>query len=142
MNYSETLEIGRQFQDFILLDMNKQGISFTNYTSKKYQYSVGENTAGVEIKHDMKFRQTGNLFIEVETKAKNGEWYKSGIYNNDNTWLFLIGDENTNWVFGKRCLQRVLKKSEFRVVTTPDSRGYLLPVKYANTLAEKVGGNG
>ena len=95
-----TLEKGRIFQDYILFDLNKRGISFSNYTSKKFQYKVGENTAGIEIKHDMMFRKTNNLFIEIKTKCRNGSWLKSGIYRNDNTWLFLIGDKLKYWIFG------------------------------------------
>tara|TARA_R110002020_G_scaffold406109_1_gene616140 strand:+ start:161 stop:592 length:432 start_codon:yes stop_codon:yes gene_type:complete len=133
-----TLELGRQFQDTILFDLNKRGISFSNYTSKKFQYEVGENTAGIEIKHDMKFRITGNLFIEIATKTRNNDWIKSGIFRDDNSWLFLIGDQKKYWIFGKKSLQRVLNFSNFKSILTTDSKGYLLPVKDADNFAEKV----
>ncbi len=142
---NKTLELGRQFQDTILFDLNKRGISFSNYTSKKFQYEVGENTAGIEIKHDMQFRKTGNLFIEYKTKAINGEWIKSGINRNDNTWLFLIGDEKKYWIFGKKSLSRILQgqlEIGIRDVQTRDSCGFLLPLNLANLYAEKVIENG
>lgn len=143
---SHTLEIGRQFQDFILYDLGRKGISFMNYTSKKYQFKVGENTAGIEIKHDMLFRKTNNLFIESQTKTKYGQWFNSGINNNDNSWLFLIGDEKKYWIFGKKSLKLLLNKSEYNfreiVNSTGDSKGYLLPVNIADEYAEKVCNNG
>tara|TARA_R110000787_G_scaffold171757_1_gene284438 strand:+ start:317 stop:748 length:432 start_codon:yes stop_codon:yes gene_type:complete len=135
---SRTLELGRQFQDTILFDLNKRGISFSNYTSKKFQYEVGENTAGIEIKHDMQFRTTGNLFIEIETKTKNNNWIKSGIFRDDNSWLFLIGDEKKYWIFGKKSLQRILTDSNLNPVLTSDSKGYLLPIKQADIFSERV----
>ena len=138
-----TLEKGRIFQDYILFDLNKRGISFSNYTSKKFQYKVGENTAGIEIKHDMMFRKTNNLFIEIKTKCRNGSWLKSGIYRNDNTWLFLIGDKLKYWIFGKQSLKRILSQDgKYKLVQTKDSAGYLLPVQDASIYAEKVIING
>lgn len=93
--YKEMLEKGLEYQDFITdMLLSEIGISLSTYSSKKYQYSVGENKQGIEIKFDDRYKETGNLYIEIKEKSNaiNANYVDSGIYRSDNTWLYVIGD--------------------------------------------------
>ena len=131
--YKEKLEQGLYFQDYVVELLYKNGIPIISYSSKQYQNMIGENKAGLEIKNDQHFRKTGNLYIETAEKsnAANKEFVPSGIYRNDNTWLYLIGDREKVFVFGKRQLISLHKKNKYRTVETSTSRGFLLPIEDA-----------
>jgi len=107
------------------------GIPLLSYSSKKYQILIGENKAGIEIKYDRKFRETGNFYIETAEKsaANNKEFVASGIFRNDNTWLFIIGDYETIFIFSKEQLKKI--KNNYKQVETPTSKGFLIPVNEA-----------
>lgn len=128
--YKEKLQQGLYFQDYVVELLYKNGIPLISYSSKEYQNMIGENKAGIEIKNDMNFRKTGNLYIETaeKSKAENQCFVKSGIYRNDNTWLYLIGDKETVFVLSKKQLQILHKKNKYREVEIATSRGFLLPV--------------
>lgn len=132
--YNECLSIGQEFQDFAALVLLKErGIVVTALGTKKYQYSIGENMQGIEIKFDQKTIKTGNMYIEVSEKSDpNNEHYaSSGIYRNDNTWLYLIGNYSIMYIFSKKLLQLMYEKDRYRKVETPTSRGFLIPVSDA-----------
>ena len=105
--YKEKLEQGLYFQDYVIELLYKNGIPLISYSSKEYQNMIGENKAGIEIKNDNNFRKTGNLYIEIAEKsnAENISFVSSGIYRNDNTWLYLIGDINKIYVLSKKQLK-------------------------------------
>ena len=65
------IESGLLFQDFVV-DVLLQTLGFAVVTnsSRAYQHTVGESRTGVEIKHDERFADTGNLWIEVAEKAR------------------------------------------------------------------------
>ena len=136
--YKEMLEKGLEYQDFITdILLSEIGISLSTYSSKKYQYSVGENKQGIEIKFDDRYKETGNLYIEIKEKsnATNPNYVDSGIYRSDNTWLYVIGDYTEVFIFSKKQLIMMHKKGIFKEVTTPTSIGFLVPrakaVKYS-----------
>jgi hypothetical protein len=131
--YQKKLKEGLEFQDFVTDELYKRGIVVNGYSSKKYQYNKGENLLGAEIKRDGRFRETGNLYIEVSEKANpdNPFYVTSGIKRYDNSWLFVIGDEKTIWIFPIKYL-RMLEKKNYRSVQKPTSKGFLLPVRDAD----------
>jgi|1_EtaG_2_1085319.scaffolds.fasta_scaffold05536_4 hypothetical protein len=130
--YKTKLEGALLFQDFVV-DILMSQLSFVValYGSKAYQQSVGESRTGVEIKHDEKFCDTGNLYIEIAEKSRprEGAYTTSGIYRDDNSWLWVIGDYDTLFIFGKRFLQLLHKSERYRTIenNTKTSRGFLLP---------------
>jgi len=86
---------GELYQDFIVdVLFEHLGLAVVQYTSKAYQYAVGESRTGVEIKHDKRYADTGNLYIETAEKAmpRPGPYVPSGIWRTDNAWLYVIGD--------------------------------------------------
>ena len=134
--YKECLEKGLEYQDFVTVKMAKElGIIISNFSSKQYQYNIGENQQGIEIKFDDKYKETGNLYIETSEKscATMSSYTKSGIYRNDNTWLYLIGNYESIFIFGKKILQIQCESKKYRKVVTPTSKGFLLDDKGQKT---------
>jgi hypothetical protein len=134
--YKEKLNQGLFFQDFVLELLYENGLPIISYSSKEYQNTIGENKAGIEIKNDRNFRKTGNLYIEVAEKSnpENINFVPSGIYRNDKSWLYLIGDEEKIFILSKKQLQLLHKIGKYEEKQTPTSRGFLLLVTDAEKL--------
>ena len=132
--YAKCLEKGLQYQDFIAnILINELGISLTSYSSKKYQYDFGENKQGFEIKFDDMYKKTGNIYIEVKEKSNpnNINYVDSGIYREDNTWLYLIGDYVEIFIFSTKYLRMIYKSNKFEVKQIATSIGFIIPKKDA-----------
>jgi hypothetical protein len=136
------LKSGLFYQDFVVdACWHSLKLAIVPFSSKEYQQRVGESLTGAEIKLDENYARTGNLYIEVAEKAqpRNGDYYPSGICRADNAWLYLIGDFDTIFVFGKRLLRHLHNSGKYRVfeIPTKTSKGFLLsgakhePEKYA-----------
>jgi len=128
--YKQNLLIGEEYQDFVVERLYEIGLAVISYSSKRYQNIKGENKNGWEIKYDRKFRETRNLYIEVEEKTNknNKNFVKSGIFRVDNTWLYIIGDYKTIYILSKTQLQRCYKKNRYKIVQTLTSIGMLIPI--------------
>jgi len=144
-NYKKCLKKGLEFQDFVTdVLINEIGISLSTYGSQKYQYTKGENKQGFEIKFDDKYNETGNIYIEIAEKSDpaNTEYVKSGIYRNDNTWLYLIGNYDEIYIFGKSTLilmhgQIKNGQPRYKEITIATSKGFLVPKDKAEELCLK-----
>ena len=122
--YKLQLEESQEFQDYCArLILKEMGIPLTNYQTKKYQYSEGENAQGWEIKLDKLYVETGNLYIEMKEKSNpaNPDYVKSGIYRLDNTWIFCVGDYDCVWLFAKTTLILLHKSGRYREVENKTS---------------------
>jgi hypothetical protein len=138
--YKAKLDGALVFQDFVVdVAWQTMGLAIVQYSSKLYQAKVGESRTGVEIKHDEKFKETENLWIEVAEKARprHGDYVPSGIFRNDNAWLYAIGDYDTIFFFSKKFLRQLAESGRVRIFPnhTKTSRGFLLckadALKYA-----------
>lgn len=139
--YKEKLEAGLQYQDFVADQLRKADpcIILGAYSSRKWQNDHGESASGIEIKHDMKLKETGNLYIEVAEKssATLREYTPSGIMRDDNTWLYLIGDYEQAFLFSKHQLKTVYANRNqwaargIRERQTPTSIGFTYPIRSA-----------
>lgn len=143
--YSEQLQKGLEYQDFVIDQLCKHGIFIGSYSSRKYQNEKGESASGIEIKYDGRIKDTGNVYIEVMEKsdASKENFTQSGIFRKDNTWLYLIGNYEEAYLFSKHQLQRVYmgnvqaKKNgkplwdgvQFREIST--SRGFTYNIEIA-----------
>jgi hypothetical protein len=128
-NYKEMLQKGLEYQDFVTdVLINELGIALSSYGSTKYQYTKGENKQGFEIKFDDKYKATNNLYIETEEKSNKLNLYfvASGIFRNDNTWLFVIGNYEEIFIFSKKHLKLMFASKKFRSVETETSKGFLI----------------
>lgn len=131
--YRQTkMETAKVYQDFVVdACWNILKLAVCQYSSRLYQQEVGESLGGVEIKHDENYARTGNLYIETSEKAepREGPYAKSGIYRSDNTWLYMIGDYDTIFVFSKNLLRGLHRSKRYREVEngTKTSTAFLLP---------------
>ncbi len=136
--YKDQLESGLEFQDHVMrLFSERLKIPLSFYSSRKCQLQ-GESMQGIEVKYDKKFRQTGNLYIEVAEKSSSSvaEYTPSGIMKKDNSWLYAIGDHETLYIFAVKHLRTFARKCH--QVETPTSRGFLLPLDLAEKLAATI----
>lgn len=109
------------------------------YRSRHFQVRYGESLSGIEFKLDLKFRETGNLYIETEeTYVEHVAKKPAGIFHETNPWLYVIGDFEMFWIFATRCLQRASETGAYRSVPTATSTGFLLPCSVANKTAAKI----
>lgn len=138
--YKRKLDDALVYQDFVKHQMYRRGVPLVFNDSREFQFTEGENIFGIEVKNDKRFRNTGNLYIETAEKSdpKNPHFVASGIYRNDNSWLYLIGDYKTIYIFGINILTWLhrTKKYEEREIDT--SQGYLLPVTDGEKYAVKI----
>lgn len=137
--FQEALE----FQDFVVnLLLQEIGLAITNYSSKYYQFKFGENKQGIEIKLDKRILETGNVSIEVaeKSKASNLNFVSSGILREDNTWLYIQGNKDIVFIFGKEHLKRIYEKKYKNKVWQPKEtiQTFLLPIETAKLIALKV----
>ena len=137
------IEDGLIYQDFTVdLLWHTIGLAVVQYASRVYQATVGESRTGVEIKHDKKFAQTGNLWIETAEKARPrpGPFARSGIDRTDNTWLFVIGNYDTVFGFPKTFLRALRDSGRYPLVEnrTHTSIGFKLPGAHAHKYAAFV----
>lgn len=137
------IESGQLYQDFIIdVFSNRLGMPISVYGSRAYQLTVGESRQGVEIKHDEKYSTTGNLWIELSEKARPrpGDYAASGIHRDDNTWLYVIGNYDTVFVFAKNILVLMSKSGRYHKLEngTKTSWGYLLPDEDARKYAARI----
>lgn len=144
--YKSNFEEALVYQDYVS-DMLRihYGIFLGLYGSRKYQFDKGESASGIEIKHDKKYAEKGNLFIEVaeKTNPRNQEYIPSGIMRDDNCWLYLIGNYDEAFLFSKRQLQEICSDSKreyrrkhgiWRYEATCDTKiGYVFPGAYIKT---------
>lgn len=138
--YKEKLEQGLIFQDYVGELLYSLGIPIICYGSKKYQIERGENKLGIEIKFDDKYEETGNLYIEIAEKSHPSirEYFPSGIYRDDNTWLYAIGNYTEVFLFSKTMLKLIENRYRHLENNTKTSKGFLIPSEDAHKFAIRV----
>lgn len=114
--HADSFQVGLEFQDFVCELLSEQGIILQNLVSKKRQFERGENIQGFEIKLDLRCTETKRLSIEIAEKAKAGNpvWIASGIYRDDNSWLYIQGNYEVLYVFAKKFLVLLHKADQER----------------------------
>ena len=143
--YKTKLEEGLRFQDVATRELYQRGIVIVGYSSRHFQFNEGENMLGAEIKRDGRYCETGNLYIETAEKsnANNEHFIKSGIHREDNSWLYVIGDETILYIFSTNYL-RMLEKQfagtrwKRKVIKMGTSKGFLIPKEDAEKYAIRI----
>ena len=128
------MEDGLLFQDFVVDLAWQAGLAITQYASRTYQLAIGESRTGVEIKHDKRRKDTGNLCIETAEKAwpRPGPYAPAGIMR-DGHWLYAIGDYDivyflpTKFLRALHAVQNGQGKPRYRRYEIETSQGFLLP---------------
>jgi hypothetical protein len=132
---------GVEWQDFVCQYLVREGIVLQNFSSKKYQYEVGENLQGWEIKRDDRCTDTGRLSIEVAEKSSRGLpfWTDSGIMSRLNPWLYIQGNRSILFIFATKTLRAYLAKYNCEVTEKMGTiKTFYIPMDVAEYLALKV----
>ena len=145
MNYDdyrrEMSEKGTKYENYIYPIFAKEwGVPESwvkPYQEKDEQIDIGENSLGVEIKYDEKSIKSKNIYIETAEKSVpyKPDYTPSGIYRDDNSWLFAIGNYDIYYVFLINHLRELESLDGWGRVETPTSRAFLMPHKEAEKLA-------
>lgn len=110
-NHSEymtkQLELGTRMETFCDREFEKNGLNLGLYYSPDGQ-NTGESEMGIEIKNDMRSKDTGNFYIEIaEThNVYNNPLVASGILKNDNSKYWIIGTPDEYYIVEKDELKR------------------------------------
>jgi hypothetical protein len=107
-----TFEDGLVYEDYVRDMLRPYGIHPDSYSSRLRQIRTGEGPCGIEVKLDKRCTDTGRLAIEVAEKSRrdpNLPWTPSGILREDNTWLYIQGNQKIIFVFAKNGLVRYLQ---------------------------------
>ena len=84
---------------------------------------------------------TNQLSIEIaeKTKAENSSWVASGIYRNDNSWLYIQGNPKEFFIFAKKDLINLHKTKKFKEMNEypPTVWKYFLPIDVAKDVCLK-----
>lgn len=141
-----SFEIGAGFEDFVCIELAKQGIILQNIHSRKFQFETGENLQGFEIKYDSRCTgcstdkpPTNQLSIEIaeKTNSSNAYYVKSGIYRDDNSWLYIQGNYHQFWVFSKKLLLLLHESGRYKENTLPTIKTFYLPITDADKYCAK-----
>ena len=144
--HMDSFEVGSSFEDFVCIELSKQGIILQNIHSRKFQYETGENLQGYEIKYDSRCTgcstdkpPTNRLSIEVaeKTDENNINYIPSGIYRDDNSWLYIQGNYHQFWIFQKKLLVMLHNSNRYKKKTLPTIKTFYLPVKDADKYCAK-----
>lgn len=127
-NYEKCLEAGKEFQDFVVSMLIKhKGIAISNFSSLLFQYGIGEGYQGFEIKLDLPSAKTGRLLIETgERTSKSGDWVKSGIYRDDNTDFYIVGNYEFFYMFDVKVLRRMDDNGDYLCKKETDTGRFFL----------------
>ena len=138
--HADPLQVGAEFLDFVTVTLQTRGLYLQPFTSKKYQYNKGESLQGWEVKLDQRFLETGRLSIEVaeKTRSANASWVPSGIYRNDNTWLYIQGNYQRFYIFLKKFLVQLHQAGRYSEGEIPTLRKFYLPVIDADKYGERI----
>jgi hypothetical protein len=138
--HKDSYEVGSEFQDFVCIEMAKDGIILQNINSKKFQYETGENLQGFEIKYDRRCTgdagtaATWKLSIEIaeKSKADNRAFVKSGLYRGDNAWIYIQGNYMNFWIFSIKHLRLIYETGKYQIHTLPTIQKFYLPIELAD----------
>ncbi len=132
---------GMEYQDFVCERLARHHIILQNIASRKFQYEVGENLQGFEIKLDNRCLETGQLSIEVAEKsaADNPDWVPSGIMREDNSWLYLQGNYQIIFIFSKKLLREYLERKKPEIHKSLGTvQKFYMPLSTAHKWAARV----
>ncbi len=137
--YKANLEAGQAYEQFIVDRWMKFFTDPLHMHDGKLAQLQGENKEGVEIKFDRNHHRTGNLYIETKEKSNpdNSEYFPSGIWRDDNTQWFLVGDMHEAFMFDVLVLRKCQAETPHWLIwrKTPTSQGWTMPKVYVSDYA-------
>jgi hypothetical protein len=121
LRYTDLLANGMEYQDKVCILLARYNIILQNINSKKFQYTVGENLQGFEIKQDKTSIKTNRYSIEIAEKQNgiNNKWIDSGIFRNDNSFIYIQGNDLFFHMFSKNLLIGIFKTKNKQIEEYP-----------------------
>jgi len=88
--------------------MNRLYLTFNGFEKAKRAwgifYFLSEYARNLKRAINHACIQQLSIEIAEKTKADNAKFVPSGIYRNDNSWLYIQGNFKTFWIFSKKLL--------------------------------------
>ena len=139
----DTIAAGNSFEDFVCDKLSEMGLILRTYKSKEYQFNTGENKIGWEIKLDNGVVKYKHLSIEVAEKTRNDpslRWTPSGIFRNDNSWLYIHGNKELFWILFKPAVVRFAREKNPQIHESHGTvRKFYLEYSDADRLGIRIG---
>ena len=109
--YAEKLKQGLDYESFVkAIIANELFIDIDFYKTYEDQINQGESKQGIEIKFNSEINKYNSIWIEIKERSRTDRPYNwSGIYRNDNTWLFVCGDYKQIYIMSKKYLRMLHK---------------------------------
>ena len=127
--YDELLEVGDEYCRYVVARLRAEGVDVQFVRGYHNQLEFGDTTIGVEIKFDRILHKSGNLYLEIEERRTTDQpWVASGIYRQDRTRWYGIGDYNAWYVYEKAVLvaEHELRGKPMLEIERGTSRGFLI----------------
>lgn len=135
--------MGLSYQDKVSESIFKHmKIPLTTYCSSLNQETKGENMQGWEIKYVGQAKT--RFFLEIASRpTSNHPWKDSGVFKKDNSYMYVIGDEDNVYFFWKKTLidliERERKKADgekpiLEYFQSPTGKGYYITREMAESL--------
>ena len=129
-DFNTDLEFSKRAEKYTEIELQKKYPKTKRITGyhKEYDIIVPEVDKTIEVKSDRRTKETGNLFIECESRGK-----PSGISTTKaDVWLYYIEPKDFKQVKIVRTdvLKKLIKDNKFRKVKGGDNNtswGYLIP---------------
>ena len=135
---------GLEYQDWVRPHLASIAIVPQYNVSQRGQLENGESWQGVEIKLDSRISDSGRLSIEIaeKTRAANAYWIPSGIRRDDNTVIYVQGNREIVFCFGRKHLLDEYYKRERNAEQFHESHGtirkFYIPIVRAAYIAFAV----
>ena len=129
-DFSTDLEFAKQAEKYTKIELKKKYPNTKRITGyhKEYDIIVPEVDKTIEVKSDRRTKETGNLFIEYESRGK-----PSGISTTKaDVWFYYIEPTDFKQLIMIRTdvLKKLIKDNKFQKVKGGDNNtswGYLIP---------------
>lgn len=94
-----------------------------------------QQTTTIEIKNDLASERTGNLFIETYNSNNQSHSFKGWFFYCAAEYICFVQEESRKAHIVKlEDIKEELKRNKYRVASTSNSQGYLLPITAVATL--------
>lgn len=137
MNYSQesiNVKDSKKYEYKVQDKLKEFGIKITINDYWEDQFNYGDSIEGYEIKYDKLSTQTKRLWIEVAEKSnpKNAQWIPSGIFAQNTSKFFIIGNDKYFWLFNIEEFKKYLM-NKYKIKKDENLYYKLLPLSNQNS---------
>ena len=137
--YQDPLQVGLEYQDFVIDVLGRRNFPLQIYSSKRWQYNKGESPQRWEIKLDNRCVETGRLSIEIaeKTRANQIVWIQSGIYRTD-SWFYVQGNYQRFFIFMTKHMRLLYESGRYQVYEKPTIKTFYISLDDARKFGEEI----